>query len=137
MCGRLHAAVRFKQLVANGPSLVQRFSVTLLGTIYCSYNWDPPRQKNRSRRKTASRPEEPPANQNDGSLPRRYWRLQHLLLDGHGVCYWTAAALIVCGRVHRLCYFYNTSKSFFNRHGAGRFFRLDAADLLQTGGVPS
>src|SRR5262245_1375029 len=28
MRGRLHAAVRFKQLVANGPSSVQRFSVT-------------------------------------------------------------------------------------------------------------
>jgi predicted DNA-binding ribbon-helix-helix protein len=33
-----------------------------------------------------------------------------------------------------LCYFCNASKSFFYRHGAGRFFRLDVADLLQMGG---
>jgi predicted DNA-binding ribbon-helix-helix protein len=37
--------------------------------------------------------------------------------------------------VHRLCYFCNASKSFFYRHGAGRFFRLDVADLLQIGGA--
>lgn len=56
-------------------------------------------------------------------------------MDGHSVCYWTAAAFIVCGRVHRLCYFCNAPKSFFDRHGAGRFFRLDVADLLQMGGA--
>jgi predicted DNA-binding ribbon-helix-helix protein len=33
-----------------------------------------------------------------------------------------------------LCYFCNASKSFFYRHGAGQFFRLDVADLLQMGG---
>jgi predicted DNA-binding ribbon-helix-helix protein len=33
-----------------------------------------------------------------------------------------------------LCYFCNASKSFFYRHGAARFFRLDVADLLQMGG---
>jgi predicted DNA-binding ribbon-helix-helix protein len=33
-----------------------------------------------------------------------------------------------------LCYFCNASKSFFYRHGAERFFRLDVADLLQMGG---
>ena len=46
-----------------------------------------------------------------------------------------AATFIVCDRVHRLCYFCNASKSFFDRHGAGRFFRLDVADLLQMGGA--
>jgi len=32
-----------------------------------------------------------------------------------------------------VCYFCNAPKSFFDRHGAGRFFRLDVADLLQMG----
>ena len=41
---------------------------------------------------------------------------------------------MVCSRVHILCYFCNASKSFFYRHSAGRFFRLDVADLLQMGG---
>ena len=33
-----------------------------------------------------------------------------------------------------MCYFCNASKSFFYRHGAGPFFRLDVAVLLQMGG---
>src|SRR5262249_24663654 len=36
---------------------------------------------------------------------------------------------------HKLCYFCNAPKSFFDRHGAGRFFRLDVADLLRMGGA--
>src|SRR5215467_2513732 len=36
---------------------------------------------------------------------------------------------------HKLCYFCNAPKSFFYRHGAGRFFRLDVADLLRMGGA--
>jgi predicted DNA-binding ribbon-helix-helix protein len=34
-----------------------------------------------------------------------------------------------------LCDFCNAAEFFVDRHGAGRFFRLDVADLLQTGGV--
>jgi predicted DNA-binding ribbon-helix-helix protein len=62
-------------------------------------------------------------------------------LDSIGVCYWTDSTFVIgwlqrllCGQVHRLCYFCNAAKSFFYRHGAGRFFRLDVADLLQMGG---
>jgi len=82
------------------------------------------------------RPEEPPANQSNGSLPAS-------LLNGCGVCYWTDTACVT-GRPHRLlcvvehhrlCYFCNAPKSFFVRHGAGQFFRLDVADLLQMGGA--
>ena len=49
-----------------------------------------------------------------------------MLLDG--------CSVYLGGRAHRLCYFCNAAKSFFDCHGAGRFFRLDVADLLQMGG---
>ena len=82
------------------------------------------------------RPEEPPANQGDGSLPAS-------LLNGCSVRYWTDTAcvtgrprrLLCVAEHHRLCYFCNAPKSFFVRHGAGQFFRLDVADLLQMGGA--
>jgi hypothetical protein len=38
-------------------------------------------------RKIASRPEEPPANQNDGSSPT--------LLDSYSVCYWTDTTFVI------------------------------------------
>jgi hypothetical protein len=48
---------------------------------------EPPRYESQPR-KTASPPEEPPANQNDGSMPAS-------LLDGCSVCHWDG---------HRVCY---------------------------------
>ena len=52
------------------------------------------------------------------------------------MCYWTAAPFVVCGGASQIvCYFCNAPKSFFVRHGAGQFFRLDVADLLQMGGA--
>src|SRR5262245_15899878 len=62
-------------------------------------------------------------------------RLQRLLLDGYSVCYRTAGPFVVCGGHHKLCYFCNAPKCFFDLHGAGRFFRLDVADLLRMGGA--
>src|SRR5262249_36981005 len=86
--------------------------------------------------KTASRREEPPADRNDRSLPASlfdgcicivcYW-------TGTALVNWTAAAFTVRVEFNGVCYFCNAPKSFFDRHGAGRFFRLDVADLLQMG----
>jgi len=86
--------------------------------------------------KTASRREEPPADRNDRSSPASlfdgcicivcYW-------TGTALVNWTAAAFIVRVDFNGVCYFCNAPKSFFGRHGGGRFFRLDVADLLQMG----
>ena len=65
--------------------------------------------------------------------PRRYWTAAAFVI-GTGTAF-VIAAFIVGDRVHILCYFCNASKSFFYRHGAERFFRLDVADLLQMGGA--
>src|SRR6516164_10843786 len=63
----------------------------------------------------------------------RWW--QRLLFAGPEFCYWTAGSVIVCDRIHRLCYLCNTLKSFFYRYDAGRFFGLDVADLPRMGGA--
>src|SRR5262245_22432092 len=60
------------------------------------------------------RPEEPPANQGDGSLLASLLkRLQRLLLDGHSVCYRTAASFVVCGGASQIVLFLQRSKIFF------------------------
>jgi hypothetical protein len=40
-------------------------------------------------------------------------RLQRLLLDGHSVCYWTAAPFVVCGGASQIVLFLQRSKIFF------------------------
>src|SRR5262249_16298365 len=77
--------------------------------------------------KTASRREEPPADRNDRSLPASlfdgcicivcYW-------TGTALVNWTAAAFTVRDEFNGVCYFCNAPKSFFGRHGGGRFFRF-------------
>src|SRR5262245_3960687 len=49
---------------------------------------EPPRPNESQPPKTASRPEDPPANQDDRSLPASLW-------DGCSVCYWTDAAFVI------------------------------------------
>src|SRR5262245_14462556 len=70
-----------------------------------------------------------------GHCRRPYWTAAAFVIGRTTAVLVDGCSVIVCGRVHRLCYFCNAPKSFFDRHGAGRFFRWDVADLLQMGGV--
>jgi predicted DNA-binding ribbon-helix-helix protein len=84
----------------------------------------------------AHRPEEPHANQSDGHCRRPYWTAAAFVIGRTQRVFTGRPDRLLCvvGH-HRLCYFCNAPKSFFDRHGAGRFFRLDVADLLQMGGA--
>src|SRR5262249_42766582 len=53
-------------------------------------------QMSRSRRKLPPGPEDPPANQDDRSLPASLW-------DGCSVCYWTDAAFVIARLQCLLC----------------------------------
>jgi len=124
-------------IAMSGPRALMTVFMAALSdlTVFGSGN-EPPRQMNRSRRK-------PPPDEKNRLPTGMIVHSPASLFDGCIciVCYWTgtalvnwtAAAFIVRVEFNGVCYFCNAPKSFFGRHGGGRFFRLDVADLLQMG----